>query len=73
MLWDECLNHDNDPSARAAADRVLARVRPGDVILVHDGGARRELGVAALELLLTDLGRRGYRVVSLSELYGIAR
>jgi peptidoglycan/xylan/chitin deacetylase (PgdA/CDA1 family) len=73
VLWDECLDHAADVSAQAAADRVLAQVRPGDVVLVHDGLGHRERGLAALDILLTELGSRGYRVVTLSELFGPAR
>jgi peptidoglycan-N-acetylglucosamine deacetylase len=58
---------------------VLAGVRPGAVIILHDGAGRGSRSVAALERILPELARRGYRVVTLSELYaapdenGVAR
>lgn len=73
VLWDECLDHWADKTPQAAADRVLGQVRPGDVILMHDGLGHRERTVAALGILLSELYRRGYRVVTLSQLYGLAR
>jgi peptidoglycan/xylan/chitin deacetylase (PgdA/CDA1 family) len=69
VLWDECLDHRGDRTPGEAARRVLSRVGPGDVILLHDGGAQRPRTVAALDLLLTGLKARGYRFVTLSRLY----
>lgn len=48
---------------------VLQGVRPGSVIVLHDGGARGERTLATLARVLPELGRRGLRVVSLSTLY----
>jgi len=56
------------PSARFAARYVLSNVRPGSVIVLHDGGARGERTAAALATILPELSRRGLRVVTLSEL-----
>lgn len=39
------------------------------MILLHDGRGDRRRGVAALDLLLTRLEDRGYRFVTLSQLY----
>jgi peptidoglycan/xylan/chitin deacetylase (PgdA/CDA1 family) len=55
-------------SAPYAARHVLLNVRPGGVIVLHDGSADRERTVDVLERLLPALNRRGYRVVTLSEL-----
>ncbi|MGH2618615.1 MAG: chitin deacetylase family protein [Thermomicrobiales bacterium] len=56
------------PSARYAALHILFNVRPGAVIVLHDGGQDRERTVAVLRRVLPELKRRGYRVVTLSEL-----
>ncbi len=56
------------PSARYAARHILLNARPGAVIVLHDGAADRERTVAVLCRLLPALRRRGYRVVTLSEL-----
>jgi peptidoglycan/xylan/chitin deacetylase (PgdA/CDA1 family) len=60
------------PSASLAARFVLRHARSGDVVVLHDGGARGERTVRALRAILPELRRRGYRVVSLSELVAAA-
>lgn len=52
---------------------VLRRVRPGSIIVLHDGGGRGGRTIAALEEILPGLGRRGLRVVTLSELTAAAQ
>ncbi len=47
---------------------VLSNTRPGAVIALHDGGTRGQRTLAALERILPELARRGFRVVTLSEL-----
>lgn len=67
--------HSRDTVARDAqwtASRVLSRVRPGDIILMHDGherdGRHRTLAARALPLILDGLHERGLRSVTVSEL-----
>jgi peptidoglycan/xylan/chitin deacetylase (PgdA/CDA1 family) len=47
---------------------VLWKVKPGDVIVLHDYQNRGQRTVAALEAILPELERRGFKVVTLSEL-----
>ncbi len=56
------------PSAWYASRHILLNTRPGSVIVLHDGSESRWRTVATLEYVLPELGRRGYRVVTLSEL-----
>ena len=56
------------PSAWFAARYVLRNVRPGSIIVLHDYGARGERTASALATILPELNRRGFRVVTLSEL-----
>ena len=51
------------PGAAAIVARVLARVRPGSIILLHDGGGDRAQTVAALRQLLPALTTRGYQLI----------
>ncbi len=51
------------------AARVLAGVRPGSVVVLHDGGSDRWATVQALSPMLRGLRERGYRTVTLSELW----
>lgn len=48
------------PGAVAIVEAVQREVRPGAVILLHDGGGRRDQTVTALERLLPWLVDRGY-------------
>ena len=61
------------PAAPFAARQILLNIRPGAVIVLHDGAAERERTVATLRRLLPLLRRRGYRVVTLSELAAVDR
>jgi peptidoglycan/xylan/chitin deacetylase (PgdA/CDA1 family) len=56
------------PSTRFAGRHILANIRPGAVIVLHDGPARGRRTLAVLQEVLPELGARGYRVVTLSEL-----
>lgn len=76
VLWDvEVADWDETDPARLAAN-VLAKVRPGSIILLHDGedghlGANRSTTVAALPAILEGLKARGLTPVRLDELLGI--
>lgn len=70
VLWDLSLEHyvDHVPVAKGVANLVRA-VRPGSIILAHDGGkADRSRTMQALPLLLSLLKARGYRFVTVSQL-----
>ncbi len=75
VLWDvEVADWDETDPARLAAN-VLAKVRPGSIILLHDGedghlGADRSTTVAALPAILEGLKARGLTPVRLDELLG---
>lgn len=60
------------PSSAFAAFHILETVRPGSIIVLHDGGARGQRAAAALRRVLPELERRGFRVVTLSELVASA-
>lgn len=47
---------------------VLWKVNPGEVIVLHDYGARGARTAEALETILPELLERGFRVVTLTEL-----
>jgi peptidoglycan/xylan/chitin deacetylase (PgdA/CDA1 family) len=64
-LWDIDTHDWLRPGAGVIADRVLSRVRSGDVVLMHDGGGDRSQTVAALEQVLATLSARGFRFTAL--------
>jgi peptidoglycan-N-acetylglucosamine deacetylase len=72
VLWSLSLDHLADRTPEEAAARVLSQMRPGYVVLMPDGAGHRAKSVAALDILLTDLAARGYRFVTLGELYRTA-
>jgi peptidoglycan-N-acetylglucosamine deacetylase len=50
---------------------ILRGVHSGGIIVLHDGGARGGRTARVLRIILPELHRRGFRVVSLSELAGV--
>jgi peptidoglycan-N-acetylglucosamine deacetylase len=52
-----------------ASSHILLNARPGSIIILHDNGDRGERTALTLEKILPELTRRGYRVVTLSELF----
>ena len=68
VLWSV----DSGDTAGFGADRVgrevIANVHSGDIVLMHDGGDARPATLAATARILEDLGGRGYRFVTVSEL-----
>ncbi len=62
----------NRPGTKKIIRRVLKRVRPGSLIILHDGGNTRNLDrsqtVQAVQEIVPRLKDQGYRFVTLSEL-----
>ncbi|WP_370368932.1 polysaccharide deacetylase family protein [Catenulispora sp. GP43] len=59
-LWTVDPRDWSRPGTAAIRDRVLGHVRPGSVVLLHDGGGDRSQTVAALGGILKALKARGY-------------
>ncbi len=55
-------------SAWFSTHYVLWKIKPGDIIVLHDHQARGSRTAKALQTILPELDRRGYQVVTLSEL-----
>lgn len=58
-------------SAWFSANYVLRKASPGEIIVLHDYKNRGLRTVKALEQILPDLDERGYRIVTLSEIYAL--
>jgi peptidoglycan/xylan/chitin deacetylase (PgdA/CDA1 family) len=56
------------PSSAFAARHILRNVEPGAIIVLHDEGARGRRAAETLRVVLPELYRRGYRVITLSQL-----
>lgn len=61
-------NDPQNPFIGPQVRHILRDVRPGDVIVLHDAIGERTKAPEILARVLPELRRRGYRVVSLSEL-----
>ncbi len=60
-LWDVSGSDWTDISAGGIARRVIRRVAPGSVVLLHDGGGPRSRTVSALEVIIPALLEEDYR------------
>lgn len=60
ILWTVDPRDWSRPGTTTIVNRVLAAVRDGSRILMHDGGGDRSQSVAALDLLIPKLRARGY-------------
>ena len=61
------------PGVEAIVRGAMPRSVTGGFVLMHDGGGDRSETVAALRRLVPELRRRGFRLVTASELAGIER
>ena len=50
------------------ARRVLKAAKPGAIIVLHDGGGPRWATVQAMPKIVAELRRRGYQMVTVSQL-----
>jgi peptidoglycan/xylan/chitin deacetylase (PgdA/CDA1 family) len=73
VYWQACVEKFvNHTDVTAGTNALLRRVRPGAIILAHDGGIPdRSRTMQAIPQLLDGLQKRGYRVVTVSELQAL--
>jgi peptidoglycan/xylan/chitin deacetylase (PgdA/CDA1 family) len=70
ILWEVDPSDYTLPGVSAIERRVLAQVRPGSIVLSHDGGGPRGQTLAAYPDIIRALRARGYRFVTVPELLG---
>jgi peptidoglycan-N-acetylglucosamine deacetylase len=68
VLWDVDPSDYALPGTVAIEQRVLAQVRPGSIVISHDGGGPRGQTLAAYPAIIATLRARGYRIVTIPEL-----
>lgn len=74
VLWTVCADHHDAPTPELMAKRVTEHIRPGAVILAHDGSfPSRWKDVAATPLIIEGLKKKGYRFVTVPELINIGK
>lgn len=60
-----------NPGADAIYSRVVGAVRPGSIVLLHDGGGDRSGTVAALPRIIDELRARRYAFATVPDLLGM--
>lgn len=68
VAWSVDARDWRDGEPRAVARRIARAARPGAIVLLHDGGPPRPSVVEGTALALTELRRRGFELVTVSEL-----
>jgi peptidoglycan/xylan/chitin deacetylase (PgdA/CDA1 family) len=70
VVWDVDPSDYTRPGTDVIVRRVLAGVRSGSIVLMHDGGGPRGETLAALPRIIDALRARGYRFATVPELLG---
>ncbi len=70
VLWNVDPSDYTLPGTAVIEQRVLAQVRPGSIIISHDGGGPRGQTLAAYPAIIAALRARGYRIVTIPALLG---
>jgi peptidoglycan/xylan/chitin deacetylase (PgdA/CDA1 family) len=66
VLWDIDPKDWSEPGTSIIADHILQNVKPGDIVLMHDGGGDRSQSVAALGIVLQALSPQGYHYAAIN-------
>jgi peptidoglycan/xylan/chitin deacetylase (PgdA/CDA1 family) len=72
IMWSIDTKDYQKPTATLLANRVLNQARPGDIVLMHDGGGNRSQTIEALKIIIPELQKRGYRFVTVPELLSLS-
>jgi peptidoglycan/xylan/chitin deacetylase (PgdA/CDA1 family) len=70
VLWNADPTDWALPGTTAIEQRVLAQVRPGSIIISHDGGGPRGQTLAAYPHIIATLHARGYHFETIPQLLG---
>jgi peptidoglycan/xylan/chitin deacetylase (PgdA/CDA1 family) len=69
ILWTVSADHHDAPTPKLMAQRVLKHIRPGGIILAHDGRfCTRWKDVAATPMIIEELSKQGYQFLTIPEL-----
>ena len=71
IMWEVDPSDYARPGVAAIEQRVLAQVRPGSIVLSHDGGGPRGQTLAAYPHIIAALRARGYRFLTVPEMLGL--
>jgi peptidoglycan/xylan/chitin deacetylase (PgdA/CDA1 family) len=69
MMWsDESSDTQRREQPSALVKNVIKGVKPGAIVLMHDGGGNRSRTVQALPQIISDFKAQGYKFVTIPEL-----
>lgn len=71
--WDIGTGDYTLPGAEAIYDKVMNKVHPGSIVLMHDGGGNRAQTVEATDLMIKALLAQGYSFVTIDELIELTK
>ena len=66
--WHQDTEDWRDPGVNHIVRKVLNGIKGGDIVLFHDGGSDRTQTVKAIEIILPELQKQGYRFITVSEM-----
>lgn len=58
---------------KTLARSIVENVKPGQIILLHDGGENRQVLIQALEQVFPQLANQGYKCVTVSQLMDLTK
>lgn len=68
VLWSVDSQDYTKPGVDQIVQNVVSNIHPGAIILMHDGGGDRTQTIAAVERIIPELRRQGYRFVTVPRL-----
>ncbi|MDZ8259924.1 polysaccharide deacetylase family protein [Nostoc sp. ChiQUE01b] len=68
ILWSSDSVDYSRPAVPKLINNVFRRVKPGGIVLMHDGGGNRSKTVQALPEIIANFRKQGYRFVTIPEL-----
>jgi peptidoglycan/xylan/chitin deacetylase (PgdA/CDA1 family) len=68
LLWDVDPRDYEEPGAQAIYDRIIAAIRPGSIVLLHDDRPELMPTAKAVDRVLHELRRRSWHAVTASQL-----
>lgn len=71
ILWSVDTHDWRRPGSSAIYSSIMRGARSGAIILCHDGGGSRTGTIAAVARAVPDLQKKGYKLVTVSELLGL--
>lgn len=72
VLWSIDSGDSRSFAVEKLVAEVVRRARPGDIVLMHDGGEYRPRTIEATRRILSELTERGYSFVTVSQMLAAA-